>query len=333
MTSRAIGPPRSVRAAALPAQVIAILSALVFALNFCLEMLTIYGPGRNQQILLSALLICLAVWAVVEVVLLQSRHRVRHIRRLTVLLIVQVAVEVGRLVLVFTGPTSQIDQAYGVGQIDVGISAVLLSTYVVVFLGICQALMKSQLAELGDAYGALQRSNAKLEELATTDALTGAVNRRHFDDNAATAITDSRRRASALSLLLLDVDNFKAVNDRHGHLTGDRVLAELARMVTQSVRPSDSVSRWGGEEFAVLMPDADVRAAELAAERLRTAITGHEFESAGHVTVSVGIAQHLRDERFSEWMARADAALYEAKRRGRDTVVVAGDERPQRDPS
>lgn len=324
MSSRARGAAPSVQAAALPVQVIAILSALVFALNFCLEMLTIFGPGRNQQILLSALLICLAVWAVAEAVLVQARRRAFHIRRLTVLLIVQVAIEAGRLVLVFTGPTGQIDRAYGVGEIDVGISAALLTTYVAIFLAIGHGLMKSQLAELGDAYRALQQSNAKLEELASTDALTGAVNRRHFDTTAAGAIADSRRHASALSLLLLDVDNFKALNDRHGHLVGDRVLAEFARIVTQSVRPSDSVSRWGGEEFAVLMPDADIHAATPAAERLRTVIAAHPFGVSGHVTVSIGVAQHARGERFDEWMARADAALYEAKRRGRDNVVSAG---------
>jgi diguanylate cyclase (GGDEF)-like protein len=169
----------------------------------------------------------------------------------------------------------------------------------------------------------LELANAELRRLATTDPLTGAWNRRHFEEVAAVEMARSRRHAQPLALLLFDVDHFKRINDGHGHPAGDRVLVDLVQRVRRLLRAEDVLARWGGEEFIVLMPHARVPDATRLAERLRQGLAQEPFAAVGRVTASFGIAGFLVDEPFDACIRRADAALYLAKRRGRDAVVEA----------
>ncbi len=171
------------------------------------------------------------------------------------------------------------------------------------------------------------RYHEEIYQLATHDSLTGLMNRRHFSELLdAEGARGTRRRPRAV-LAILDVDHFKTINDRHGHLEGDGVLRQLADILRRLVRVGDLLARIGGEEFAVLMPDTDVEQARAFAERVRQTIESSEFSPGGdarQVTVSIGLAAMAEDRlQRSELMRAADRALYAAKEGGRNRVVVA----------
>ena len=183
-----------------------------------------------------------------------------------------------------------------------------------------------------DRTQALSEANAQLEVLAMTDALTGLANRRHFGDQLAREATRAAENGRPLSLLVMDIDHFKVVNDKHGHPAGDEVLRHVALLLEEQVRGSDLLARVGGEEFAVLAVDTAMLEAGQLAERLRSAIERSGPVSVGHaavaVTISVGVAtRHIRAGDLARapehLLAAADDALYRAKRNGRNRVEVA----------
>jgi len=177
--------------------------------------------------------------------------------------------------------------------------------------------------ELDERNELLQAQAAKLEELATTDVLTGTFNRRKFNELILAEIERVRRYGHPLSLLVVDIDHFKRINDTHGHDAGDEVLIVLAGLIRTGIRATDSLARWGGEEFVVLSPEVSVEEAAGLAERLRRAAGTYAYSFVGSVTASIGVAQHRAGETPDELFARADEALYRAKEGGRDRVEVA----------
>lgn len=172
----------------------------------------------------------------------------------------------------------------------------------------------------------LALANEKLQRLAATDALTGALNRRAFLERASAELARALRAARPAALLALDIDFFKAVNDRHGHPGGDAVLKDFAATLKRETRASDIVARLGGEEFAVLLPETTGEVAFKIAERIRLAIAARAVEFGDtkiHVTVSIGLSQTVPEIANVETLiAAADAALYEAKRSGRNRTVA-----------
>lgn len=162
-----------------------------------------------------------------------------------------------------------------------------------------------------------------LERLASSDHLTGAWNRAHLDRVIEAELARSRAGRCPLSLVLFDIDHFKAVNDTFGHAVGDSVLRELVQVVRGHARASDLLFRWGGEEFVVLLPSAGYRRAETVAESLRSVVAGHTFAGAGAVSMSLGVAEHDGDQDPAAWFRRLDEALYGAKDSGRNRVVVS----------
>ena len=177
-------------------------------------------------------------------------------------------------------------------------------------------------AELARRNDELQELALKLEELATRDALTGAYNRRKLDEVVQAEIERTKRYGHPLSLLMLDADHFKQINDAFGHKAGDEVLVGLAQELRAGIRAVDVLARWGGEEFIVLCPSIDLGEAAELAERLRAGIAARRFGEAGRLTVSLGVAQHRPGEAAGELFGRADAALYRAKEGGRDRVEL-----------
>ncbi|MBB1088989.1 GGDEF domain-containing protein [Lysobacter sp. SG-8] len=165
-------------------------------------------------------------------------------------------------------------------------------------------------------------------QLATHDALTELCNRRHFIELADKEIARAQRHARPLALCIVDVDLFKPVNDQYGHIAGDGVLRRIAMVMRELVRGEDLAARIGGEEFAVLLPEADLDAAAHFAERLRAAVAAEPFVLGGEarrLTVSIGIAGlSTAHGSRSRLMQAADAALYRAKESGRDRVCVQG---------
>lgn len=162
-------------------------------------------------------------------------------------------------------------------------------------------------------------------DLALKDALTGLANRKRLDDDLRREVWRSERYGKDLSLIMFDIDDFKLVNDTHGHQIGDHVLCELAALVRAAVRRVDLVARYGGEEFCVMAPETTLSGACELAEKLRQQVAAHEFDAVGRITVSFGVAQYLSGESPGCLVGRADQALYQAKRGGKNRVECALD--------
>jgi diguanylate cyclase (GGDEF)-like protein len=174
---------------------------------------------------------------------------------------------------------------------------------------------------------ALKESEERYRLLSMTDALTGLFNRRHLHQCLQDDLERAYRYGRPLSLLLLDCDNFKMINDSWGHLVGDRVLQELAQLIRSSLRACDRAFRYGGEEFIVLLSETAGEEARLLAERLRCACAAQaglsSVQPAAQFTVSIGVAEYFAGESENSFVSRADKAVYDAKRCGRNRVVLA----------
>jgi diguanylate cyclase (GGDEF)-like protein len=171
----------------------------------------------------------------------------------------------------------------------------------------------------------LEDANQRLEEASRTDSLTGLPNRRAFLEVSDHELKRSIRALETFSIVMVDLDHFKEINDRHGHAAGDELLCAAASRLRSVLRAQDLVARWGGEEFILLFPDTDTNAATIAAEKVRAALASAEFERDGKretITASFGIASHGYAQSLERTIALADAALYRAKAEGRNRVVA-----------
>ncbi len=160
----------------------------------------------------------------------------------------------------------------------------------------------------------------KLRELATLDQLTRVYNRHALVMFLEKQLFSAERYGTPFSVVLFDVDNFKSVNDTYGHLTGDRVLRTLARLIRRNIRKTDIFGRWGGEEFLLILPFSD--SPYFVAEKLRRLVEGHRFERAGRITVSAGATAYREGDDLNSIVTRADTALYTAKSKGKNRTVV-----------
>jgi len=173
-----------------------------------------------------------------------------------------------------------------------------------------------------------KRAEARLQQMAQTDYMTGVFSRRAFYDLAAPEMVRSQRYRHSLAFILLDVDNFKKVNDTYGHLVGDQVLQNMARACQRSLRTVDRLARFGGEEFIVMLPETDGPGACRSAERLRQAIEQVEVgtrQGAVRITASLGVAVFQPDHgqlTIDRLLGQADQALYQAKQAGRNQVCL-----------
>ncbi len=177
--------------------------------------------------------------------------------------------------------------------------------------------------ELLEINALLDMRSRELEEKARTDSLTGAFNREGIEEAIKLGLWEWRSERKPLSIVMLDIDHFKQVNDTHGHAVGDRVLAAISNLVQGCIRNEDLFARWGGEEFVLVCRNTRVGQAAVIAEKVRERIALHEFEQGLTVTVSLGVACLSANESLESLFKAADDALYTAKRRGRNRVVVA----------
>jgi diguanylate cyclase (GGDEF)-like protein len=164
-----------------------------------------------------------------------------------------------------------------------------------------------------------------VENMAINDSLTGLHTRRYLMERFGEEFARTGLKGLSLSILMIDVDHFKKINDEYGHLAGDQVLREVGHMITQTIREVDIAGRYGGEEFCVILPDTDKQGALLAADRVRLAIADQKiraYDASVHVTVSIGVATIPEDaHHMGELMDKADWALYRAKRLGRNRAI------------
>ena len=187
-------------------------------------------------------------------------------------------------------------------------------------------LMVYDVTDVATGKRALERANEQLAKLSMTDRLTGLLNRGTWENLVDAEFERYRRYSQATSLVMFDIDFFKKVNDSHGHLAGDEVIKHTAATAKSNLRQSDSIGRYGGEEFGVVLPETDAEGARIICERIRESIENSLVQTAIapiSYTVSIGIAQ-LNDtaKSYMQWMQQADDALYAAKEGGRNCVVV-----------
>lgn len=201
---------------------------------------------------------------------------------------------------------SAFDAVYSLTQLYLS-SAVLIST-LVVFVRYSESLV---------------RAKAEMEHLANTDHVTELGNRRQMERLLLQEVTRSERYGDQVSVLLLDLDHFKLVNDLHGHAVGDEVLREVGALLLAESRTSDYVGRWGGEEFILILPKTSRDAALVLAERIVERINSHDFAQVGGITLSAGAASREVGEGADLLLRRADEALYHAKQTGRNRFVVS----------
>ncbi|MBM9485415.1 diguanylate cyclase [Pseudomonas sp. ICBG1301] len=166
----------------------------------------------------------------------------------------------------------------------------------------------------------------ELQTMNITDHLTGVYNRRYFETSMARLLIEANIQRQPLSLIMFDIDHFKLINDRKGHLCGDKVLRLLCARISAAIRKSDLLCRTGGEEFALICPSSELNDAGKLAEKLRLLISALPFEEAGQVSCSFGVATWAPPESFEDLMRRVDAAMYAAKSGGRDRVQLASRE-------
>lgn len=185
-----------------------------------------------------------------------------------------------------------------------------------------------QIEDLQQSLKELQEKAASLYQKATTDQLTGVINFSSLVDTLDRQVAKAAQTGKPLCVIMADLDFFKRVNDVYGHLVGDIVLTHTAQRIKSAVRDSDLVGRFGGEEFTVILANADLELAGIIAERIRQEIAATPFHARGHVievTISLGVAMLEPGETPEALLERADAAMYEAKRAGRNRVAAAGD--------
>lgn len=181
--------------------------------------------------------------------------------------------------------------------------------------------VKKRTQELEKAQHNLLDMNEKLTALVVTDHLTKIYNRIKIDECLKSDYARWKRNKSVFSLMLLDIDNFKSVNDTYGHDVGDKVLVLMASLLSKIIRKIDTVGRWGGEEFMIICPETDIQGVTNLAEKLRESIASQDISDVGHITCSFGVVEIEKNESIIDMIKRSDIALYKAKDQGRNCVV------------
>ena len=182
--------------------------------------------------------------------------------------------------------------------------------------------IRDTLQELHDVKAQLEDQNKIFKKQSITDVLTGLYNRLKLDEDLSYAIRWCKRNSGTFSVILLDIDNFKSINDSYGHLAGDKLLQAFATILTSATRDSDIVGRWGGEEFVIICPDTDLQGCKQLAEQLRIQIEAYPFPHIKKLTASLGITCYQNDDAESAIISRVDNALYRAKQLGRNRLEI-----------
>ncbi len=192
-----------------------------------------------------------------------------------------------------------------------------------------ESRLRKEIFQKAQAETKLTHINEKLKTIAYTDQLTNLKTRRYFFETVRKEISRINRYHHKLSLLLLDVDHFKQINDRYGHLAGDDVLKKIGILLQDNIRKADSAIRWGGEEFVLFLPEIGLDNACFLANRIRIMICAYDFGIDRTVSVSIGVSEYVEEESVDSWIMKADKALYRAKESGRNRVCCYDEAKDQ----
>ncbi|MCG8688768.1 MAG: GGDEF domain-containing protein [Desulfobacterales bacterium] len=224
--------------------------------------------------------------------------------------------------------TNQLDDATAPEDIQ-GISRDIVSEAQNIIMG--SNALKQDVNDTISELNALKQELEGLRHEAKTDMLTGLLNRRGFEEAVAKATSTARQNNTPLTLIIADIDHFKKVNDTYGHLIGDNVLKMLSNLIKEHIKGKDIASRFGGEEFIIVLPETDLKGGSALAEHIRTSLesmrwrTKQSGKAIGAITISLGIAQYAPGENLDTLIQRADNALYTAKQNGRNQTVTQND--------
>ena len=183
-------------------------------------------------------------------------------------------------------------------------------------------LMKDYYKELNRVNDLLEKKSEKFKKIASIDPLTGLYNRIKFSELYRSEYTVMMQRNNTMSLMMIDFDHFKDINDNYGHNVGDKVLKEISTLFLSILRNVDVLCRWGGEEFVALLPTANLEQTAKIAEKIRHAIDSHKTNETPHITASFGVTEIRKNDTLDEAINRADRALYDAKDAGRNCVKI-----------
>ncbi len=223
-----------------------------------------------------------------------------------------------------TSNSEKLENAADLAEVTSILSNIILETKE---LASTSNLLKRKLHDTTTEIQELRKELEKTRESATTDSLTGLLNRGSFDQQLGAILKQNHAEAQLVSLLFMDLDHFKKINDNFGHLVGDKVIRFTAALVKQHISDNHLAARYGGEEVAVIMPDTSRQKAVFIAEKMRESLSRSKLqrkesgETIGQVTISIGVAQMKQGDSFDDFVSRADKALYIAKKKGRNCVV------------
>ena len=187
-------------------------------------------------------------------------------------------------------------------------------------------LMKNYQNELKELNVLLEKKANQYQQMATTDSLTGLYNRYKLDELFQLEHYTMNKKRTPLCVAILDIDYFKKINDTYGHKEGDMVLKKLANLLLKELRSTDTVARWGGEEFVLILNAVGLHVAAKVLDKIREEVSRCSCESVGHISVSIGVTEVTGEDSFVSVFSRADKALYAAKRSGRNRVVALDSE-------
>lgn len=233
--------------------------------------------------------------------------------------------ETNRYGTALAGFQGELDQPLSLEELRAVVAAIAIETSAILDR---QNRLQSHLLDSSQRLAEMRVSLDTARREAMTDGLTGLANRKAFDQALAEAAGSAQSEGLPLSLLMVDIDHFKAFNDTHGHLVGDHVLRLVARALTECIKGRDTAARYGGEEFAIVLPNTTLANAAKVAEQVRSTVGSRQIVNRsrsvayGTVTLSVGVAQYRPGEALSDVIRRADAALYTAKRGGRNRIAL-----------
>jgi diguanylate cyclase (GGDEF)-like protein len=183
-------------------------------------------------------------------------------------------------------------------------------------------IFKNYISMTNSYQNKLEIKNRTLVKLSNIDHLTQISNRKSIETTLINELKRARRYEHKLSVILFDLDNFKNINDTYGHNIGDKVLRNIAKIVSSTIRETDYFGRWGGEEFIIISTETSLENALIVAEKIRKNIASHDFEDLEQVTCSIGIAQNNDTDTYLNIVHNADVALYKAKNSGKNKVVI-----------